>query len=307
MCPRRKMHRAKGNMEFSLFTGIIDQIKDYIETIDLDLFGEFEYNPRWADMISYCRDSGLFTVLNTNATLLDEKTGRELISSGLSFLNISFDSANPDLYERIRKGADFNKTLENVRNFLKINQSIFTVIQMIHTTETAEEIENFRKFWKNSGVDAVRIKKYIPFDPETGRLDPEGSPDDEKKEGGLINSVTGSRTGEEAKKKRKKTNAPCLYLWKSLVICQDGTAVPCCVDYDHINPLGDAAKESILEIWNGKPMQDLRKQHVEGKYKEIKLCTHCRPLTAGIPMITAGALIDDPMRRKIMPFVERWV
>ncbi|MCE1245462.1 MAG: SPASM domain-containing protein [Firmicutes bacterium] len=279
------MTRSAGSMEISLFTHVIDQVKDYIETIDLDLFGEFEFNPQWAELIRYCSERNLFTVLNTNATMMDEDISRRLINSGLNFLNISFDSSNPELYERIRKGADFDKTLRNIRHFLSVNKKIYTVIQMIHTTETDKEIRSYLDFWKNSGADAVRIKKYIPFDPDTDRLDPE------------IDAV----------KKKSKKNASCLYLWKSLVVTQDGTVVPCCVDFDNINKLGDACKESIADIWNGKPMQSLRKAHAEGKSVEIKLCSHCRPLTASLPMMIAGALADDPMRRKIMPFVEKWL
>ena len=280
MCPRDKMKREKGNMDFSFFKKIIDEVKDYIEVVDLDLFGEFSYNPNWDKMVAYAKSRGLFTVLNTNATLMDDEIAGRLIASGLDFLNISFDGASREVYEKVRRGAKYEETLANIKNFLSKNKNIYSVIQMIKTTETEEEVTLFRSRWEYSGVDVVRIKKYMAFDPETSHLDP------------------------EKEKKKNIKPSPCLFLWRNLVICQDGIVVPCCVDYDEIYKLGDAKKQKILDIWNGKPMQKLREMHTAGKYRDVKLCSQCNPLTAHPFVILLESFIDDAMRRKLMPYVE---
>jgi len=267
-------------MDFTLFTNIIDQVKSFVEVVDLDLYGEFTFNPKWKDMISYAHSAGLFTVLNTNATLLNDEVIDDLVSSGLDFLNISFDGASREVYEKVRKGADYEKTLSNINNFLAKNRNIYSVIQMIRTTETLDETGKFRETWEKSGVDAVRIKEYMAFDPEKSHLDPDKD------------------------KKVAAKPAPCLFLWKNLVVCWDGTVVPCCVDYDKIYILGDANTEKIRDIWNRKPMQSIRKKHADGKFREVKLCAKCSPLTAQPLVILAGSLIDDAMRRKLMPFIE---
>lgn len=265
-------------MPFSLFKDIIAQVKDFIEVVDLDLYGEFSYNPNWMDMVRHARSAGLFTVLNTNATIMDDAVIDGLMESGLDFLNISFDGASKEVYERVRQGADYEKTLANIQKYLKRNDKIYTVIQMIRTTETKGETEKFRQTWKNSGVDAVRIKEYMAFDPDKEELDP----------------------NREIKKQKKA--APCLFLWNNLVVSWDGSVVPCCVDYDKINVLGDANKEKILDIWNGKPMQELREKHARGEFRDVKLCKKCSPITAHPMVILASSLIDDAMRRKLMPF-----
>jgi radical SAM protein with 4Fe4S-binding SPASM domain len=272
LCPYDKMTRPRGNMDMSLFTSIVDQVADSIEVIDFDLFGEFEYNPKWRDMISYCASRNIYTVLNTNATLLNDKTADGLIDSGLDFLILSFDGASKESYERIRAGATFEKTLHNVDRFLQKNRSIFTTVQMVHTTETAEEIAAYRRFWRDRGASRVRIKDYIRMDPTRGHLDPRPPP---------------------------RRALPCMYLWKNLVISQDGSVVPCCVDYDHGNVLGNARWQSIDEIWNGVPMQQLREKHAAGRYRDVALCAPCRPVAFPPLIVLGSALVDDSMRRRL--------
>ncbi len=268
-------------MGFSLFKKVIDQVKDYVEVVDLDLYGEFTFNPDWRKMISYAKSRKLFTVLNTNATLFDDDVIENLCESGLDFLSISFDGASAEVYEKIRAGAKYEKTIENINKFIKRNRSIFSVIQIIHTTETENEIEEFRNKWKKSGFDTVRVKEYIAFDPDRKDLDPHSEHKDTTKP------------------------AACLFLWKNIVICQDGTVVPCCVDYDNIYILGNANSQSIEEIWNGKPMRHIREKHAGGEFRDIKLCKHCHPFTSNPLLILLGAFIDDATRRRIMPLMEK--
>lgn len=280
ICPHDKMKRPLKNMEFSLFRNIIDQAAGYLEVVDLDLYGEFTFNPRWKEMIRYAKDAGIFTVLNTNATLLDDKVISDLVDSGLDYLSLSFDGASPGVYESVRRGADYGKTFNNISRLLEINRSIFTVVQMVLTRETAGEVDGFRRLWKDSGVDAVRVKDYMPFDPEKGNMSP------------------------HKREKQPGKTPPCLFLWKNLVVCSDGTAVPCCVDYDKALPLGDLNIHSIDEIWNGPVMQELRTRHARGESAQVELCSRCSPYSIHPLFFVPGMLADDAMRRKILPLLE---
>jgi radical SAM protein with 4Fe4S-binding SPASM domain len=278
ICPYPKMQRPKGNMEFSLFRKIIAQVKGYVEVVDLDCYGEFSFNPQWAEMIAYAKQQGLFTVLNTNATLFTDELLEKLVNSGLDVLTMSFDGASKEVYERIRKGAVYEKTLNNIMNYLKKNRSIYSIIQLVRTTETQNEVKNFRRMWKNKGFEVVRIKEYTPNDPDKGFLDPRH-----------YNPLT-------SKPK------PCLFLWKSLVICQDGAIVPCGVDYDKKYILGDAKTQDILDVWNSEPMQRLRGWHIRGDYQKVELCSRCCPLNVHPILLSLSSFADDSIRRKLFPF-----
>jgi radical SAM protein with 4Fe4S-binding SPASM domain len=277
LCPHSKLTRPQGVMELELFKTIIDQVKDYVEVVDLDLYGEFAYNPAWAEMIGYAKRRGLFTVLNTNATLLDEELSRKLCGSGLDLLSISFDGASPETYAGIRQGADYHQTRSNILNFLRRNRSIYTVMQMVRTTRNQHEIAAFRRMWRSEPLAVIRIKDYLPYDPERSGLDP------------LL------------QERARAPAAACLYLWKSLTVCQDGTIIPCCSDYNASYALGNARSTPIAAAWNSPALQDLRARHAAGAFRAVELCRRCSPLTFPPLVIMLSSLADDSIRRKILP------
>jgi hypothetical protein len=55
----------------------------------------------------------------------------------------------------------------------------------------------------------------------------------------------------------------------------DGVVTACCVDERREYPLGDAAKEKLVDIWKGKRAQALRKAHASGHYDRIPICQKC--------------------------------
>ena len=81
---------------------------------------------------------------------------------------------------------------------------------------------------------------------------------------------------------------PCTFLWYSMSIRWDGMVVPCCIDLSGEMPVGDVKKESLLDIWNGERLMDIREKIAKGKYRGLPLCSGCDILwkeqVFGIPM-----------------------
>lgn len=67
----------------------------------------------------------------------------------------------------------------------------------------------------------------------------------------------------------------CILPFCQMIIRPDGTAAKCCNDPLHDIVLGDLNKQSILEIWRGKPYQELRKELYFNGRHNIKGCTYC--------------------------------
>ncbi|RLF38608.1 MAG: radical SAM protein, partial [Thermoplasmata archaeon] len=114
----------KGYMDFEVFKKIIDEVKGHTHDISIHHRGESLLHPKLPDMIRYATESGVYVKLHTNATLLSEKKSIELIESGLNLLSFSFDGYGKEEYEKIRIGANFEKTLENIKNFIKIREDL---------------------------------------------------------------------------------------------------------------------------------------------------------------------------------------
>src|SRR5207247_6394909 len=86
-----------------------------------------------------------------------------LLDSDLDYVILAFDGATKETYEKYRLGATFEKTRENILNFLqkKLDRKspIYAVLQMVLLKENSHEIEAYRKLWAVPGVDEIRFKR----------------------------------------------------------------------------------------------------------------------------------------------------
>ena len=64
----------------------------------------------------------------------------------------------------------------------------------------------------------------------------------------------------------------CTWPWETVVLMSDGTVVCGCADPFKKRPAGNAAIQSIQEIWNGRVFQELRRGF---QTNNPHLCTHC--------------------------------
>lgn len=286
MCPRQKMSRKKGFMDFDLFKKIVDEVKDYIELAILHLAGEPLLHPELMRMIDYCGKIGLRTMFSTNAILLDELKSKELIKSSLNLLTLSFDSTTKNTYEKIRKRSNFDITYDNIQRFLslkaKSKKTPFTVIQLIYLRENASEAKDFLVKWQNSGVDAARIKPYFNYP-------------------GLDNYLGGSPRRVTAHLK------PCILLWRQLTIYWDGTVVPCCQDFLSRMVVGDVNRNSVIDIWNGEGMVKIRQIHAQGGHRNLSLCRDCTVPQLSLTSLLGTIFFNALTIRKILPILEQFV
>jgi len=100
-------------MDFAVFTRLIDQ---FTRTTELHLqgLGEPMMHPRLFEMIEYAVGKGIRVTSTSNMTLLSPRRAELCVKSGLAELNVSVDSADPAIYERIRVGARFERVAQNV-------------------------------------------------------------------------------------------------------------------------------------------------------------------------------------------------
>lgn len=255
MCPQNgKMTRSKGYMDFELFRKIIDEAKDFVDEIQLFQSGESLLHPRFFEMISYAHKHGIYLLLNTNATLLNEEKTKALLESGLDYLSFSFDAPSKEKYEALRQNANYDLTMKNILYFVAERnrrnlKKPYTVIEIIEMKETSQEIKNFIAQFKNFGVDEIRTPHFHNWGNET--------------------------IGKGYFAKNKNNFYYCEFPYKIMSIQWDGTVVPCGLDYNSKYVLGDVKKNTLMEIWNGPQMREFRGKLAEKKHSEIELCKDC--------------------------------
>ncbi len=261
MCPQSMgATKDNGHMEMGLYEKIIHEARDFVLEINLFFRGEPLLHPRIVDMVRIAREAGIAVHINTNATLLRGPTIEGLLDARLDKLTISFDAGEKEAYEEMRRGAKFEKTLENVHAFLRAKAARgvaypYTTIQVIKFFDAAAPgptvPEAFIRLFDGLPVDE--------FDPIWAH--------------GWAGTMKDNESFQAAP--YGHNYYPCNWLWKSLAICWDGKVATCCGDFGPNEVFGDLNEESLRDIWNGAQMVRLRTLQREKRLGKMPLCRGC--------------------------------
>lgn len=282
MCPREFGYYPPEDFDFNLFKSIIDQVRRSTELVFPWGGGEPLMNPDLYKMIRYCKDADIYTVVSTNATLLNEERSEKLLESGLDNLIIAFDGTTPEVYEKYRKGAKFEKVRANILRFLEIKKrwkkSPFVVLQMVRLPENTHQARDFHRMWSIDGVDEVRIKE------------------DE-----IV--IEGVALDERLRHDRKRH--PCYQLWQGpATINYRGDFFPCCYTWKS-EPFGNVRETSVYDLWNSDEMRRIREAHLRGELSDYPDCQNCHAPNPRLPVILGSFLTEVYRLRQLIPKMER--
>ena len=220
--------------------------------------------------------------MSTNATLLDDKRAEMLLDCGLDYAILAFDGATKETYEKYRTGATFEKTRENILNFLKKKQArgsgMHVVLQMVLLRDNVTEMDAYRQLWAIPGVDEIRFKR------------------DEIQ--------IGESASLQSRLDGRRRN-PCHLLWRGpMYVRYDGLVHPCCYMYKDA-PVGDLKTQSVMDVWNSKGMVRLREAHVSGDMKDYPTCQTCQAARPSLPSFYGSLALNALIVRKAVPVLEK--
>lgn len=256
-CPRDRMTRKKGLMDFSLFKKIIDdaaQIK--VKRIHFYLHGEPAIHPQLVEMINYIKKKGIGINLTTNGELFNEIKIRALLEAGINssdYITFSILGFRKEVHENVMKGVSHEKVLRNIITLMKMRKKLQIngpVIQTVFYTmpENEKDKEVFYEYWRNK-VDHVKVVRKI--------------------------SKSFSDFGRQRLDKIPVRENTCKNIWERMTIYWNGDVVLCCEDVGGETIAGNMKDQSIKEIWNSKKLKGLRSLHQNGKIRSIPLCARC--------------------------------
>jgi len=245
-----------GKMGFDTYRNIIDQGAEYsLPSVKLMYLGEPLAHPDLGKQIKYAKDAGVLDVMfNTNATLLTEEKSYEILEAGLDSIFFSFDSMDPETFNKIRVGADFQDVMDNILRFIEIKEKngynhVHTRASMTIIEHDIDDLEKFKDFWLDH-VDVVGF--------------------------GLYHNILDDYDDNSP----YNTNFRCAQPFQRIFIMWDGVVTPCCADDNRRYPLGNIHDSSIYDIWHGPEANHLRSAQLNGCYKDIDICAKCYvPLT----------------------------
>jgi len=248
MCPYKLMMRKKSKMSMELSERIIDDVIRFgIKEVRFAGWGEPTLDNLLFDRIIYAKRKGLIVGLTTNATLLNEKIASNILETDMDYIIFSFDGVSKETYERIRIGADFERTIENIRRLVKyrnergLNRPVINV-NIVLQDDNRIELPKFKNFWKNY-ADGISVGEgYNLIAPLTYNI---------------------------------KRAYPCFRLFHEIMVMSDGKVPLCCVDYNGEVILGDLKSQTLEEIWASEKLKEIQKLHLKGEGYKIEICEKC--------------------------------
>lgn len=259
MCPRDLHTRPQGFMEFSLFEKIVREISPYssrVKRVHLHNFGEPLLDSQLVQRIRLAKKYGIrHTYFVTNASLLTPDKSREIIATELDEFKISFYGTDRETYNRTMRGLDFDRTVQNVKDFFRIraesgSKRPAVIIQYLPQQSNRANISGFQALFED----------FI-----------------DRKTGDNINIFSLHNFGG-GRNYRNAGGRPCVicdYPWRTLVILHDGKAVICCLDFNGVQVIGDATRETIFDIWNGPAMRKVKSDFKRLVYDDYPVCQRC--------------------------------
>ncbi len=271
MCPIDiPTSRKKGIMPFAMFTDLIDSLVPYknnFEMMDIYGLGEPLLDPYIFERIRYVKGKGFHKVaISTNAQLLNEDKQRELLESNIDTVLFSIDGVEKKTHERIRRGTDFERVINNVLGIIEKrnvgNYRTRFVIRFIRQDANRLEWDAFKAFWPKH-VSKDRGDFITTFDVHSWA--------------GLVTSK--ESVLEHEGKNENLERKPCPIISDVLYVLSDGTIPLCNEDWHKAEyNFGNITKNSPIDIFNSPEFNEIREIHRKGNKRELDICQECTVL-----------------------------
>jgi len=246
-----------GDLALDRYRRIVDDLHPDLLLATLYVSGEPLLNRSIVAMVAHAALKGVASMISTNGMLLNESLSSSLLEAGLDYLKVAVSGITQDVYGIYHKGGDVSRVLENVANFERIRRHLgkrcMVVIDYILFEHNRHQEKQVRQFCRENG---------IRFSLRYGR------------------TLAGSelKSPAESREHYLPKATPCDWLWKIMVFCNDGRAVPCCqfatcVDSPFV--MGVGGETTAAEIWNGSAYRELRRVHSSSGRKGLPLCADC--------------------------------
>ncbi|MBI5682764.1 MAG: radical SAM protein [Deltaproteobacteria bacterium] len=249
----RADYRDRPFMNEDTFKIIADECGKYNAWIRLSGGGEPMLHPKAVELMEYAKKVGAKVGLITNGSRFTEENSMRLLEAGVDMIEFSVDAADPETYERVRKGLDWDTLVENVKRMVELRNKLKSSSKIIASgvNQDGVDIDTVAKFWEPR-VDVFQKRKYLTW----GINDPLKSADS-----------TPYLPPEE--------RVPCPFIFERLNIDSRGKVMVCGFDIAAVTDMGNIHDKSIKEIWHGAGFEYYRKLHLEYRGDEIEMCRNC--------------------------------
>lgn len=287
-CPRQDLlARDVTDMAVGLLKKIIRQLQPFAQHIfrvkraDIQFmhYGEPALYRYFGESIGYAREKGFHVLTSVTSSAFHDRAVKDAVDFQLDRLWMIFDGMDDETFRKVRgKAACFTRGLEQLKKlqaYKKEKKSLLPHITaiMIRHPHNRHQWQLFKDFFSKMEDVAVLLGHFSTFAGRVPRINR------------FHQSLANDPEEQEAIRRTAELNRHmCYYPWHSVSILADGRVVPCCRDVNGDYVLGDLNRQSLIQIWNGEPIRQLRENFIKGS-RDNPLCRCCKEgsLEIGVP------------------------
>jgi hypothetical protein len=244
-------------MSWETFQRVADKVVSYGEPkmFNFSGMGEPTIHPRLPDFVAYLSERVPIVQLTTNASNLNKRLVRGLVSAGLKKVFVSFNGHTSALYEKMMGGLSFEQAQENIAFLLRWGKGKIEVSANVSVTEINRNyLPDIQRFIRDLGIQSITIAQCH----NRGGYFPDRS----------ICATPMPPTG----------NGRCDIFKNTLFIAWDGRVLSCCHDLEGKGVVGDLKKDDLEQIM-------IKKRNILQEGVHFPMCKNCNDLYR---------FIDDP-------------
>ncbi len=260
--------RPRARMSVEMFRDILLQIRSSCHTIQFYFQGEPLLNSALPDMVKMSHEAELFTVVSTNAQMLDMSMARRLVEAGLSRIIVSIDGFSEESYNAYRVGGSLQRALDGLRYLREAREEygshLCIELQVLRLSSNESEWWWIRKHYKRLGATRLVFKTAQLYDYRHGHV---LMPSKER--------YSRYRKGSDGLYYLHRVkHRSCYRLWSGCVITAEGEVLGCCYDKHVQHTFGNITKDTLRTLWYGDKANAFRKAVVHNN-EDIEMCTEC--------------------------------
>lgn len=290
MCPvhqrtDRPIDGKPAFMPFERYAALLAQFPE-LEELHLQGLGEPMMHPRFFDMVETAASKGIKVGCTSNCTLLSEARAERCVTSGLQALHVSIDGAAARTYERIRRGARFDRVMANVLKIQRARRRLQSrapeiILTVVVMRQNLDELPDLVRLAHRLSIRSVFIQhigqeltepslpaayaSFRPFIQEQSLVNVDRGTIhalfDKARATAQELDITLRLPRLEPRPMIPGSARRCEWPWKAAYITYQGYAVPCCIiatpDRAHF---GNVFERAVKDMWHGRKAMDFRQR-----------------------------------------------
>lgn len=263
------MARRTGFLDETLYRAFIDEAAPTTAVLLYYFMGEPFMHRSSYDMIRYARDKGIYVETCTNGDFVDPEG---VIYSDINRISFQLGGMDQATHERYRVRTRLDKAIANLERLVALRRkhpdsAVEIEVGFIVMRHNEHQVKDFLDWAQRIGVDRASVidpcvrnmmeaHAYLPKDRRYWFYDEEAFAR------GIL-------------RPKKLPDNECVWIWNSIQLNWDGTAVPCCRDPNGRFPLGNVFEQGLKQVFNGEAATAFRARLLkdQGGISICKLCS----------------------------------